>query len=396
MSNTILTPTAVTREILRVLHQKLNFVGSIERQYDDSFAKSGAKIGTTLKIRKPNQYTVRTGKTIQAQDTAEESVTLTVATQKGVDMNFSSAELTMELDDFSDRIIKPAVSVLAANIEYDAMSMFKDVGQSIWNGGSALTLAKVLAGKKKLNDSLAPMNDRTASLQTQESVDLVDSLKGLFQSSSNISQQYREGTMGHTAGFEFVENTLWPAFTRGAEDTAYVCNTSTGITSGSTSITVSAGSGAGSQGDVFTIQDVYAVHPETKVSTGVLFQFVAAADFLTGATTIVVYDAPVTSGAKQNVSLVSAGASKDLTFFGTLSTAVTTSLLYQKEAFAFATADLELPRGVHFAAREMIDGLSLRIVRAYDVNNDMFPCRLDILYGYETLRPQLACRLHNN
>jgi len=396
MSNTILTPTAVTREILRVLHQKLNFVGSIERQYDDSFAKSGAKIGTTLKIRKPNQYTVRTGKTIQAQDTAEESVTLTVATQKGVDMTFSSAELTMELDDFSDRIIKPAVSVLAANIEYDAMSMFKDVGQSIWNGGSALTLAKVLAGKKKLNDSLAPMNDRTASLQTQESVDLVDSLKGLFQSSSNISQQYREGTMGHTAGFEFVENTLWPAFTRGAEDTAYVCNTSTGITSGSTSITVSAGSGAGSQGDVFTIQDVYAVHPETKVSTGVLFQFVAAADFLTGATTIVVYDAPVTSGAKQNVSLVSAGASKDLTFFGTLSTAVTTSLLYQKEAFAFATADLELPRGVHFAAREMIDGLSLRIVRAYDVNNDMFPCRLDILYGYETLRPQLACRLHNN
>ena len=396
MSNSILTPTAVTREILRVLHQKLNFVGSIERQYDDSFAKSGAKIGTTLKIRKPNQYTVRTGKTIQAQDTAEESVTLTVATQKGVDMNFSSAELTMELDDFSDRIIKPAVAVLAANIEYDAMSMFKDVGQSIWNGGAALTLAKVLAGKKKLNDSLAPMNDRTASLQTQESVDLVDSLKGLFQSSSNISQQYREGTMGYTAGFEFVENTLWPAFTRGAANTAYVTNTSTEITSGSTSITVASGSGAGSVGDVFTIQDVYAVHPETKVSTGVLFQFVVATAFTSGATTIVVGEAPVTSGAKQNVSLVSAGASKDLTFFGTASTAVTTSLLYQKEAFAFATADLELPRGVHFAAREMIDGLSLRIVRAYDVNNDNFPCRLDILYGYETLRPQLACRLHNN
>jgi hypothetical protein len=193
-----------------------------------------------------------------------------------------------------------------------------------------------------------------------------------------------------------VENTLWPAFTRGDGNTAYVCNTSTGITSASTSITVASGSGAINQGDVFTIADVYAVHPETKVSTGILYQFVAAAAATSGATTIVVYEAPVTSGAKQNVSLVSAGASKAVTFFGTLTTAVTTSLLYQKEAFAFATADLEMPKGVHFAAREMIDGLSLRVVRAYDINNDMFPCRLDILYGYKTLRPQLACRLHNN
>ena len=112
------------------------------------------------------------------------------------------------------------------------------------------------------------MIDRTASLQTQESVDLVDALKGLFQSSSNISEQYREGLMGRTAGFDFVENTLWPAHTRGAGNTAYVVNTSTGITSGSTSITAASGSGAISQGDVFTIADVYAVHPETKVSTG--------------------------------------------------------------------------------------------------------------------------------
>lgn len=396
MANTILTPTAVTREALRILHQKLNFVGSIVREYDDSFAKSGAKIGDSLKIRLPNQYTVRTGATLSAQDTSESSVTLQVATQKGVDLNFTSVDLTLSLDDFSKRILDPAMSVLAANIEADAMSMYKDVGQSVWNGGSAATLAKVLAGRRKLQDSLAPLNDRTANLNTQDNVDLVDALKGLFQDSGNIAKQYREGYMGRTAGFDFCENTMWAAHTRGAGDANYVVNTSTGITSASTTIAVTAGTGAIAQGDVFTIAGVFAVHPETKVSTGVLYQFVCASAYAGGAGNVTVYEAPVTSGAKQNVSVVSAGAGKAVVIFGTASTAVQTSLLYQKEAFAFATADLVMPSGVDFAKREVLDGVSMRIVRQYDINNDKFPCRLDVLYGYKTLRPQLACRLHNN
>src|SRR6478735_7990369 len=146
MANTILTPTAVTREALRILHQKLNFVGSINRQYDDSFAKSGAKIGDTLKIRMPNRYVVRTGKTIDVQDTAEDSQSLQVATQKGVDTNFSSADLTLSLDDFSKRILDPAMSVLAANIEYDAMSMYKDVYQQVNGMGAAITFKNTLLG----------------------------------------------------------------------------------------------------------------------------------------------------------------------------------------------------------------------------------------------------------
>ena len=127
MPNSILTPTAVTREALRILHQKLNFVGNIKRDYDDSFAKSGAKIGDSLKIRLPNQYTVRTGATLSAQDTSEFSTSLLVATQKGVDLNFTSVDLTMSLDDVSKRILDPAMSVLAANIEADALSMMLDV-----------------------------------------------------------------------------------------------------------------------------------------------------------------------------------------------------------------------------------------------------------------------------
>jgi hypothetical protein len=396
MGNTVLTSTVVTREALRVLHQKLNFVGSINRQYDDSFAKSGAKIGDSLKIRLPNQYTVRSGATIQTQDTAETSVTLQVATQKGVDVNFSSAELTLSLDDFSSRIIEPAMAVLAANIEYDAMAMYKDVYQAVWNSGSALTLAHVLDGRKILQDSLTPLDNRSANLDGQQMVNLVTDSKSLFNDQREISKQYREGYVGRALGFDFSENSMWPGHTRGAANGSYIVNTSTGITSGSATIAVTGGTGSWAVGDVFTIADVVKVHPETKASTGILQQFVITAASAGGNGNITVSPAPVTSGATQNVTLVSPGASKAITVAGTASGTDNTGLLYHKDAFTFATADLLMPKGVDMAAREVMDGISMRLVRQYDINNDAMPCRLDVLYGYKTLRAQLAARLHNN
>lgn len=390
MANTLLTPTAVTRESLRVLHQKLNFVGSIVRDYDSSYAKSGAKIGDSLKIRLPNQYTVRTGATLSAQDTTESSVTLQVATQKGVDLNFTSVDLTMSLDDFSKRIIDPAMSVLAANIEADALNMYKDVYQSIWNGGSAATYNKALDGRVILNRSLAPFADRTALMDSVAMADVVKDTKTLFQDDKSLSKQYKEGYMGRAAGFDWSENTMMPAHTRGGSNAAYLIN---GASQTGATLVVDTGATAPSQGDVITIAGVYSVHPETKVSTGVLQQFVIGSGATT--TSFPISPAIVTSGATQNVS----GSPADnaaITFAGTASTAVQTSLLFQKEAFAFATADLVMPQGVDFAAREVMDGLSMRIVRAYDINNDKFPCRLDVLYGYKTLRAQLACRYHNN
>jgi hypothetical protein len=392
MSNSILTPTQVTREALRILHQKLNFVGSIVRDYDDSYAQKGAKIGDTLKIRLPNQYTVRTGATLSTQDTTESSVSLQIGTQKGVDLNFSSVELTLSLDDFGRRILDPAMSVLAANIEADAMNMYKDVYQSIWNGGAAAAYNKMLDGRVILQRSLTPPSNRTANLNPLDMADLVKDTKTLFNDQKELGTQFKEGYMGRAAGFDFVENTMWPAHTRGAA-ASYVCDTSSGIVSGSNTITLSTGTGTINQGDVFTIAGVFSVHPETKVSTGILQQFVATA---AGTTSITVSPTPVTSGATQNVTIVSAGASKAVTVAGTASTAVGTSLQYQKEAFAFATADLVMPKGVDFSAREVMDGISMRIVRAYDINNDKFPCRLDVLYGYKTLRAQFACRQHNN
>ena len=390
MANSILTPTAVTREALRILHQKLNFVGSINRQYDDSFAKSGAKIGDSLKIRLPNEYTIRTGAALSTQDTTESSVTLQVATQKGVDLNFTSVDLTMSLDDFAKRILDPAMSVLAANVEADALSMYKQVASSTWNGGSACTIAKVLGGRKALNDRLAPLGDRTALMNTQDMVDVVTDGKSLFNQQTEIGRQYKEGYVGRAAGFDFAENTLVPAHTRGGSNGSYLVN---GASQTGSTLTVDTGSTAPAEGDVITIAGVYRVHPETKVSTGVLQQFVIGS----GATTTSwpISPAITTSGGSQNVS----GAPADnaaITFAGTASTAVQTSLLYHKDAFAFATADLVMPEGVDFARREVMDGISMRIVRQYDINNDKFPCRLDVLYGYKCIRPSQAHRLHNN
>ena len=399
MSNTILTPTAVTREALRILHQKLNYVGSINRQYDDSFAKEGAKIGDTLKIRLPNQYTVRTGAALVAQDTAESSVSLQVGTQKGVDMNFTSVDLTLSLQDFSQRVLDPAMSVLAAAIEADAMSMYKDVYQTVWNSGSALTMAHVLAGRKILQDALVPLDNRTANLSTQPMVDLVTDSKSLFNAQTEISKQYKEGYVGRAAGFDFMENTLWPAHTRGAANTSYTVDTRTSAlaTDGTaySSFTVASGSGSWNVGDIFTIANVYRVHPETKNSTGVLHQFVVT-EALAGTGTLKFSPSIVLGGAKQNCTISSTSATAAITVAGTASGTDDTSLLYHKDAFAFATADLVMPKGVDFAAREVMDGISIRIVRQYDINSDKFPCRLDVLYGYKTIRPQLACRLHNN
>ena len=397
MAQSILTSTQVTREALRVLHQKLNFVGNIVRDYDDSFAKTGAKIGDTLKVRLPNQYVVRTGATLNAQETQEINnyAALTVGTQKGVDLNFTSAELTMSLDDFSQRILQPAMSVLAANIEADALSMALDVYQSVNNIGSAITLSKVLGGRKLLQDALAPSdNQRTALLNTQDNADLVDALKGLFQDSTAISKQYKEGIMGRTAGFDFYENTLLANQATGtaASATTYTVNGASQVGSG---VVVATGATTFKRGDVVTFAGCNRVHPETKADTGVLQQFVVTTDHPGGAGTLAISPAIVTSGGFQNVSAspTNGGA---VVKVGGASAIYKPSMVFHKEAFAFATADLILPGGVDFAAREVMDGISIRTVRQYDINNDKFPCRLDVLYGYKTLRAQLAARILSN
>lgn len=394
MANNILTATAVVREALAVLHQKLNFIGSINRQYDDSFAKDGAKIGDSLKIRLPNEYVVRNGINMVAQDTNEQSTTLQVSNVKGVDLNFSSQELTLSLDDFSKRIIEPAMSVLAANIEADALSMGLDVYQIVNNIGNPLAMKPALQARKVLTDALAPGSQRNLLLNTQDNLDFVDSVKGLFQDATAIAKQYREGKVGSTAGFgDVYENTLLGAQATGtaAAATGYTVNGAGQTGSG---VVVAVGANTFKRGDVITL-GVNRVHPETKVDTGILQTFVVTADYAGGAGTLQISPAIVTAGGRQNVTGSPANGAA-VAKIGAASSIYRPSLAYHENAFTFATADLVQPKGVDFAAREVMDGVSMSMVRQFQISDRSFPCRLDVLYGFKTIRPQLATRILSN
>lgn len=400
MANTLLTPDMITREALVVLHQKLNFVGNVTRDYDDAYANSGAKIGNSLRIRNPIQYATGTGATMATgtgADTTENKVTLTVNSQRHVPMRFTSNELTMSIDDFSKRHIEPAMSVLAAKVENDAFNMVDEVYNNV-QAGTAVSFAEILSGRKQLVDNLAPASERYALLDTQANVDLVDALKGLFNNQEKISKQNIEGMMGRTGGMDFFENTLIGNHTSGAEGggSAYLCNSATAQVGSATnpismSLIVDTGTKTVKEGDTFTIASVNRVHPESKADTGELQQFTVLADF-TGAGTISISPAIIATGPYQNCTAGAANNAK-LTFNGAASTAYKQSLLFQKGAFAFATADLVLPSGIDFASRQVLDGISMRLVRDYDIVKDRFLTRLDVLYGYKVLRPQLACKI---
>lgn len=400
MSNTLLTPDMITREALRILHQKLSFIGNIHRGYDKDFAKEGAKIGNTIRIRRPIEYTTATGATIATgtgADSVEQKFTLTVNTQRHVPLRFTSNELTMKVDDFSSRHIEPAMAKLSAMMENDALGLVDEVYNHV-AAGTVVAYAEVLQGRKKMVDALAPMDNRCCMLDTQANVDLVDELKGLFHDNAQIKKQYKDGAMGHTASLDFYENTLLNTHTSGAEGggSAYLCNqvaAQTSTDADSMSLIVDTGTKTVKKGDVFTIASVNRVHPESKVDTGVPQQFVALSNF-TGAGTVTIAPGIVASGPRQNCSAGAVNNAK-LTFVGAASTTYNQSLLFQKNAFAFGTADLVLPKGLDFASRQVYDGISMRILRDYDIVKDRVYTRLDVLYGKRRLYNQHAVKIHH-
>ncbi|MEE9304296.1 MAG: P22 phage major capsid protein family protein [Thiotrichaceae bacterium] len=396
-SNTLLTSDVITREAQRILHQKLNFIGRVNRSYDDSFARSGAKIGDTLRIRLPTQYTVTDGAAIEVQDSEQQNTSLTVNNRKHVAMDFTDEELTLDIDNFSELHLEPAMAVLAANVESDMLeNVYKDVYNQVNNVGSDITYKLVAKGRQNLVDNLSPMdNTVTASMNTEDTVDLNDAVKGLFNPQTTLSDQYREGMIGRQSGFTFFENTFMPRHATGTDDGTGDYLTDSVVAQTGTSLVIDGGTGTMTAGDVFTIAGVNRVHPETKVDTGKLQQFTVTTAIGASATSITFTPELIATGAKQNVTNGAAN-NQALTKVGGASAAHDISLGFHRDAFAFATADLEMPRGMDMASRKVQDGLSLRFVRGFDINNSSFVSRFDILYGFKTIRPQLAFRWANN
>ena len=407
MGNTILTTDKILLKCLDVLHAKLNFIGSINRNYDDQFAQSGGKIGSSLRIRLPEKFTVTDGAVLDIQDSVEQSVTLTQATRKHIGMQFTTQDLTLSLDDFTERKIEPAMSVLASTIEADALTMALDIYNMTGTHGTVpASLVPFLAAKSKLNQYLAPKDQqRNVLIDSETTAAMVEGLKSLFNDPSSLSAQYKEGQMGRTVGFMFNENDLMPVLTTGTRTGSITINGA--APTGDTIALKALGSGTTiKKGEVFTIAGYYAVHPETKTPYGHLQQFVVTADTTASGTTIAslpISPAIVTSGAYQNVYgapgsdaaviLKGGAACGGVAASASASTAFGQLLAYHKNAFAFVSADLELPRGVQMAARKTLDGISMRLVSDYDINNDVLPTRLDVLYGFKTIRPELACRI---
>ncbi len=399
MANSLLTIDMITRKALEILENNLVITRNVNRQYDDSFAVEGAKIGSTLRIRLPDRALVTDGAALTVQDDNEQYTTLTVNNQKHIGVAFTSAELALSLDDFAERVLKPRISQLASSIDSDVANAFKGIGNSVGTPGttpaSALTL---LQAQQKLNENAAAMSPRYLTVNPAANAGLVDGLKGLFNPTDVIGRQFKNGMMGTgVLGFDEVNmSQSIKMFTTGTRTNGTV--TSTVSVQGSNSISLS-GVGASAtikQGDVFTIAGVYAVNPQTRESTGALQQFVVTADATangSGVATVSIFPAIYT--ASQALATVDAfpQAAAVVTFVGAANTQYPQNLAYHKDAITFATADLLLPQGVDMASRQVHNGISLRVVRQYDINNDRLPCRIDVLYGYSAIRPQMAVRM---
>lgn len=409
MSNTLKFIDMVAREAQSIAHEKCTFIGTTDLQYDDSFGKTGAKIGSTLRVRKPNEYSRRTGsRVMDVQDQDEATQTITVATQDGVDMRFNSAELTLDTDSvtdvaaFSKRYIEPAVSVLVSGIESDYLAFATKATYNVaGTAGTAITsLVAPGAARAKINQGLAPKDNRFIQMDSVTMGGLVNGVAAYFNPSNAIEKQYREGIVARTAMADYYENERIHTLTN-SDDVTGSTNASAGVTDGGSIIKIYTDIAITKQvvGSVFTVAGVYACHPETKAAYRHLQQFtVVTADTGTVGTTVspTIY----LTGPRQNV-VSSTGATlattafdaQVLTFVGLASTSYAQPLMYHKEAFQFVTADLPLMDDALKCARRVKDGLSLRVWMASDIRNDELLMRIDILYGMAALRPAWACRM---
>ena len=399
MSNSILTIDMITRKSLEILENNLVLTRNVNRQYDDSFAVEGAKIGSTLRIRLPDRALVTDGAALQVQDDNEQYTTLTVASQKHIGVNFTSAELTMQLDDFAERVLKPRISQLASSIDADVANAYKAIYSSVGTPGTTpATSLVLLQAQQKLNENAAVMSPRYATVNPAANAGLVEGMKGLFNPTDTISRQFKNGMMGMgVLGYEEINmSQSIKQHTTGTWGTT-ITVTTTVATQGQATLGLSftGASQSWNVGDVFTVANVYSVNPQTRESTGSLQQFVVtAAVTAQNATTTVSVSPAIYTSANALATVDSfpvAGAA--VTMLGAATTQYAQNLIYHKDAITFATADLLLPQGVDMASRQVHNGISLRVVRQYDINNDRLPCRIDVLYGFSTIRPAMAVRM---
>ena len=410
MANSLVTPTWYTKEVARILVNNLKFASNVNRTYDDAYVQSGAKVGYTVNARMPQRYQVTEGQALQTQALNDQFVPITLTHQKNIAYSWSTASMTQEIDSVRDRYVKPAAAALANVIDYDGLNtLFKDVYQSVGTPGTtpSTNLTYLQAGAK-LTDSAAPTDGRVAVLDPTSMVTLANANLALFNPSAQISEQYREGQFASRAlgVSEWYEDANVSKYTTGTY-TASTPLVNGASQTGSTLVTNGWASGAATlnKGDIFTLAGVYGVNPVSYASTGQLQQFVVTTTTTSvgvNMATLPISPSIITSGQLQTVT-ASPADDAVITVLGTTNPAGGTlaatvssqSLVYHPDAFALVMSDLHRPTSGAEATvvRSKELGISIRMVQQYQIGTDSEPTRLDILYGWATLRPTLACRV---
>jgi hypothetical protein len=398
---------------LAILHNKSTFIGTIGRQYDDQFGQENAKIGNQLKIRLPNQYNYRRGPVSNMQGTQEQNIVLVLSQIGGADMDFSDTDLSLNIEDFAERVLDPAVATIIANMESDAFQMFKDIYQFTGTAGSTPAgILPFLNAKTLLNQSLAPKGKgRKVQLDSVTSAAMSNGMTNFFNPVKAIEEQFLEGTMGRASNFDFYENELVPVHTTGTMAGSANVYVNGANQTGTTVLLAGFTAGATiTRGTVFTMTGCSKVHMETKQTFGSLQQFVATGtadgtDVYTadanGNVTLNISPAiipvialPAVQNPYSNVTASpTTGVAGSVVFQGAASTSYGQNIAYDKTAFTFVTGDMTLPKGMDMCYREVSEGISLRILRGFDIINNVYLSRLDVLYGYLATRPQCAARV---
>lgn len=395
-SQVLLTPQVITKESLVILENNLVAANRVNRKFENKFVK----IGASLTIRKPNRFTVATGAALQVQDIAEPSVTMTIDTQNHVDFQFTSQDLTLTVEEFNSRYLKPAMATLANQVDFNVLNHWSDVSNYVGTPNvtpSTFSSSVQLVGRRQ--DDLAAVQDgRCLVLNPAAHWAIAGGLISSFVMPT-AKDALVKGYLTTIGGYEIYMDQNIQGGNVGQHNTS-VAGVVTSAGNGTGSTTQMFGGTATetvSMGEVFTVAGVFNINPQNRQSTGVLKNFVTTVSTTpTSSTWTLSFTPPiVTSGPYQNVTgPMSTGAGITwLTGTTTAQIAGAQNLAFTRDAFGLVMVPLEIPGGVDFAARETYRNISMRAIRAYDINNDVFPTRIDILYGDATYYDELAVRL---
>lgn len=393
MANQLLTTQKIVDRALAVLTETPSFLSLINTQYDDQFGyKGGAKVGDTVSVRVPQRAMVRTGRIMDIQPQVDRVIPVKIDNYKGVDTGATSAEMALQIDDYQAQFIDTKIPDLITAVEADVVNrVVNQVPATVGDYGALDDAKTVLQAGAYLDSQLAPKNDRNFMVNTYSQVDMVTALQGFFNSQSKIDRQFRKGAMySDTLGFDWFSSNLTSYVARGSA-AGYLVN---GANQTGSTLTVDTGTGSLAIGDTFTIAGVYDVHPQTKQVLAGLKQFTVTLALAGTGTSLAITPAIIPTGSEQNVSAAPAD-NAPITVKGTAGTSYAQNVAFSKDAFYFVTADLPNPPksyGVDSASRTY-KGITLRFQNGYDMVNDMYLSRFDIVYGAGVLRPELAVRV---